>query len=338
MIYTPALHLKVKPSVAHFAPNHEINTWQLPPISRNLGDTKDNGIKMNITELVTQFNALVHACDSFCRVLRQQQPSCWVPLTEQEKALGMTPIDKACSLIQDFWYQDGQDGRETRSGFGIVALNETQIQQAETINKLKEEFKLSITQLQKEHKEAWRDLRGQLGRSLNDEFPNIREQLKYSGMSRLHIKQTWRTLPVINRTPNRIGFNWYQSGRSIQKITVQQAQESLLKLDTTSDHIQTQLHALAQLKRLEPLAKVQMLAPIMRANLFYEDGQSPLRQAMNVSLPVFIKEAEDGALPPHNDPDLTAPSTRQRKIRSDRKIEDEPFLPSIRVHRYFSNQ
>jgi hypothetical protein len=57
---------------------------------------------------------------------------------------------------------------------------------------------------------------------------------------------------------------------------------------------------------------------------------------MNVSLPILYKTGENEKLPVHNDPDLSAPTERQRKIRSDRVIEDHPFLPSIRVHSYIN--
>ena len=72
----------------------------------------------------------------------------------------------------------------------------------------------------------------------------------------------------------------------------------------------------------------------MRANLFYDDGESPLRQAMNISLPILFKAHNKKTLPQHNEPEIEAPTERQRAVRSDRKIEDTPFLPSIRVHRY----
>jgi hypothetical protein len=306
--------------------------WPIDQPKRMLGKSIDNGINMDINDLIEEFNGLINETQALCQAIRQSNLPKWVPLTADEQLIGMTATDKACRHFQDFWYQDGQDGRETRSCFGLIAVEPSTLDLAITINGRKESFKSQIKALQKSHKESWLELRGMLGRS----HPELREQLKYSGLSRLHIKQTWRHIPVINRCPTRVGFNWYQSGRSIQKITVKQAQDALLKMDTTSDHVQTQLSLLNNLKEHEPLAKVQNLAHTMRANLFYDDASGPLRQAMNVSLPILIKANENGALPAHNEPDLVAPAERQRKVRSDRKIEDEPFLPSLRVHRYIN--
>jgi hypothetical protein len=298
----------------------------------NMYTLKDNGIKVSISNLVQYFDTLVKQTHILSTSLRASKPALWLPLTELEIDQGISPIDKACASLQDFWYQDGQDGRETRSCFGLIPANDAQIAMALAINKEKETFKHKIKALQKADKQQWLKLRFQLGNA----HPSLRESLRYSGLSRLHIKQTWRHIPVIDRTPIRVGFNWYQSGRSIQKVTVKQAQDALLNLDTSSDHIQTQLSLLNKLSANTPLARVQNLAPTMRANVFFDDNTLPNRQAMNVSLPILFKISEDGKLPVHNEPDLSAPTERQRKVRSDRIIEDYPFLPSIRIHSYIN--
>jgi hypothetical protein len=294
---------------------------------------KDNGINMSISSLITHFDALVNQTNHLCASLRKNQLNLWIPLTELELSQGLSPINKACHSFQDFWYQDGQDGRETRSCFGLIPATDQQLALAIKINEEKERFKNRIKALQQADKPLWLKLKGQLATA----HPSLRESLRYSGLSRLHIRQTWRHIPVINRTPIRAGFNWYQSGRSIQKMSVKQAQDALLNLDTSSDHIQTQLSLLNNLSENTPLAKVQNLAPSMRANIFFDDNQTPSRQAMNVSLPILFKASDNSRLPPHNEPDLIAPTQRQRKVRSDRVIEDQPFLPSIRVHRYIDN-
>jgi len=288
---------------------------------------------MSIAQLIEHFDSLVNQTSVLCSSLRQNKFNVWVPLTKEEALSGLSPINKACNGLQDFWYQDGQDGRETRSSFGLVPATEQQLTMAHNINIEKEHFKNRIKVLQKSNKEDWLILRGELGRS----HATLRKSLKYSGLSRLHIKQTWRHIPILDRTPVRAGFNWYQSGRSIQKFTVKQAQDALMNLDISSDHIQTQLSLLNTLNANTPLAKIQNLAPTMRSNVFFDDGKSPSRQAMNVSLPILYLANENGELPFHNEPELNSPNERKRKVRSDRVIEDHPFLPSIRVHRYINN-
>jgi len=285
---------------------------------------------MNTTDLIDTFDALILATQALCKSIRQNHEGVWVPLTPAEQSDGLSQIDKACRIFMDFWYQDGQDGRETRSCFGFIAVDDHTLDLAHKVNRLKETFKRDVQSLQKHNKQQWLDLKGQLARR----HPALQSQLHFSGLSRLHLKQTWRTITVTDRTPIRIGFNWYHSGRSIQKLSVQQAYDALARLDTSSPHIQTQLSAVSKLPSHTPLAKVQNLAPTMRANLFYEDGKTPSRHAMNISLPILFKSHIERTLPQHNEPEIDPPQQRQRAVRSDRKIEDTPFLPSIRVHRY----
>ncbi len=285
---------------------------------------------MNTSELIDCFDHIVTSTQQLNLSINPQHNPHWLPLSKEEQLQGLSPLQKAKSIYQDYWYQNGQDGRETRSCFGLIAANEGQIKQALAINQHKELFKIRVKELQKQHKPAWLELKGDLAKRHSE----LRDTLHFSGLSRLHLKQTWRHIPVSERTPIRVGFNWYSSGRSIQKVTVQQAYDALSRLDTSSQHIQTQLSLVSGLHANTALAKVQNLAPTMRANLFYEDHQFPERQAMNISLPILFKGSKSGALPNHNQPDLQAPASRKRAIRSDRTIEELPFLPSIRVHRY----
>jgi hypothetical protein len=285
---------------------------------------------MNTSELINCFDQLVHSTQDLCNSFTQQNNPHWLPLTEAEQLQHISSLQKAKSIYQDYWYQDGQDGRETRSCFGLISANDTQIQNALLINQLKEHLKHQVKNLQKQHKQQWLELKG----TLASRHASLRESLHFTGLSRLHLKQTWRHIPVAERMPSRVGFNWYSSGRSIQKMTVEEAYEALAKMDTASLHIQTQLQQVGKLPLNTPLAKIQNLAPTMRANLFYDDNQFPERQAMNISLPILFKNTHNKPLPSHNDPELVAPLTRKRAVRSDRTIEDKPFLPSIRVHRY----
>jgi len=284
---------------------------------------------MNISQLIEAFNVMMQNTQSLCASIQTKHNKIWLPLSDDDMATGLTPIKKAQNIYQDFWYENGQDGRETRSCFGLIAASEEQLATAKTINQQKDQLKTLFGQLQKHDKSQWLELKGQLGKQ-----HSLRDNLKLSGLNRLHLKQTWRHIPITQRTPCRVGFNWYSSGRSIQKISVQQAFDALNQLDTSSKHIQTQLAMLGKLPSNTPLAKVQNLAPTMRANLFYKDDALPLRQAFNISLPILFNTDAKGVFPQHNEPELVAPAERKRAVRSDRKIEDDAFLPSLRVHRY----
>ena len=137
----------------------------------------------------------------------------------------------------------------------------------------------------------------------------------------------------------RVRFAWYSSGRSIQRVSVAECEALLMKLDTEAEHVRLQLKLLAGLPSDEILARIQPQAPLMRANLFYrepvmrEDGELRTRRALNVSLPLFLPH-DDLRLPALNQPSPTPPTERTRARRGDVRIEDTPFLKSLRVHRY----
>jgi len=283
---------------------------------------------MNTTDLIDEFDQIVLLSKDLSASLILLQRPCWVPIAENESF--DQELHKAARYYQDYWYQGDQDGRETRSCFGLISGTQEQVILARAINGHKARFKKLVGDLKKQDSSGWLDLKGQL----NKRHADIHEQLHFSGQSRLHLKQTWRTLPVLDRRPHRVGMNWYTSGRSINKITVEQAQAALEQMDTGAPHIVTQLAQLGNLPANTPLARVQNQAPTMRANFMFDDSVEPQRLAMNVSLPVLFLDEEDKGLPVHNVPEFEAPEIRKRAVRSDRKIEDEPFLPSIRTHLY----
>ncbi len=283
---------------------------------------------MNTIALLDVFDQIVLSSCELSKSLIQSQRDCWVPISGAENY--ESELQKATRYYQDFWYVDGQDGRETRSCFGLVSARLDQVKLAKQINTYKNTFKVLVGELKKFDGHSWLELKSKL----NMRHSEIHKQLHFSGLSRLHLKQTWRTIPVLDRRPVRAGLNWYTSGRSIKKISVLEAQAALEQMDTSSPHILVQLKQLGNLSPSTPLAKVQTQAPVMRANLIFDDSLGPNRLAMNVSLPILFLDLNDDGLPIHNLPDFDAPLERRRAVRSDRRIEDEPFLASIRVHLY----
>ncbi|TCS42624.1 DNA replication terminus site-binding protein [Reinekea marinisedimentorum] len=244
--------------------------------------------------------------------------------------LDLPHVDKKNALpnaLLDLWYQGDQDGRQTRIYPGLVAINETQSQLLKSVNELKQEFRELVAQIKADDTAEWKEIQSKLGRR----NAVLNEQLTDQGLNRVHLKQVFRLLPYIAEQPVKAGFNWYTSGRSITRISKQQAYKLLAELNTEADHIKIQLNRLAAISDAEPLARVQKQAPVLRTNLLFANGT---RKAMNVSLPLFFKQSHADVFPEFNVPPALPPKSRSRQLRSDNKIEDEPFLRSIRVHRY----
>lgn len=233
--------------------------------------------------------------------------------------------------LLDFWYTDGQDGRATRSHVGLIGADEALMAKVVEVNAAKAEFAEQLARIKAEDPPLLAEAKA----VLPFRHPQLHDHLRGSGLARLHLKQCWRAIPLAEAPVARVRLAWYSSGRSIKRLTVREVEQKLLALDSDAPHVRIQLRMLAALPSSEPLAQVQSQAPLMRANLFYteplEDGRT--RRAMNVALPLFLP-APRGRLPDHNLPPATPPQSRTRARRSDEKLEEHPYLPSLRIFRY----
>jgi hypothetical protein len=308
-----------------------VNNFLMTSLTNTSLNTTQNTVQS--TDLVSAFDALALGLAKFCNLLNEQQPQCWVALGADEQNVDF--LRKARNYYQDIWYQDQQDGRETRSCYGLVMAGEKMIALAQEINLAKDNFKALVQTIQKTDKDLWLSQKAQL----NTRHKTLRNQLYYTGLGRIHLKQLYRHIPILAHRPEKIGFTWYSNGRSIKKLTVAQAETKLLAMGEDKTHIQQQLQKLNTLPQHEMLAQIQTQVPVVRANLvfklFNEKGHAEiLRKAMNVSLPLLVPEESNPLMPEFNQIDEQPPIARTRTARSDFKICEEVFLPSLRVHRY----
>lgn len=276
-----------------------------------------------IIELHHCFTHLTQLLSELQTTLLEQKPTHWLPLTSQEEAYSDS-LNVLTGLLGDLWYQGNQDGRATRARHGIVLANEEVIALVKLINQQKDHFKEAVKTARSELTQPqWLEEYGKLGQS------NLRDALHYSDLTRVHLRQCYRHIPLLDERPTQIGFSWYVSGRSIRKLSIADAEQALLALGEEKPHIRIQLQKLGELPVHTELAQMQTLAPVVRANIRFKHS----RKAMNTSLPLFVPDLGNG-LPSFNKIELTPPETRTRKIRADSKVDPDPFLPSIRAHLY----
>ncbi|SFX08346.1 hypothetical protein [Marinospirillum alkaliphilum] len=280
-----------------------------------------------LSQLDSCFEMLVNSLETLSDLLDEAQPACWMLGCQTEE-------DSRRSLhhsLQDLWYLDGQDGRATRSYPGLVACDPVIWDQLGSVNYCKVTFSRAIEAIRRESPDELPEARERLAAR----HRALHAHLTDEGLARLHLKQSWRQIPGCETALEQIRFSWYTSGRSIRRISRKEAEYRLLQMNTEAPHIQIQLKKLAALPLDEPLAQVQTQAPLMRANLFFKDQLPglPDRKAINAAMPLFVL-SPDGKLPPFNIPSSEPPEKRQRAVRSDNRLDDTPFLPSIRVYRY----
>ncbi|NAW34762.1 DNA replication terminus site-binding protein [Halomonas alimentaria] len=283
-----------------------------------------------LAELEAVFDALIERTAEVAEAYASAPGACWI-FGEPEPVEHSRAEEWLRGALQDVWYQDGQDGRATRAHIGLVAASESVMEAVAAANTAKAEFAALTAKIRDQVPALIPEAKA----VLPFRHPALHDHLRGEGLARVHLKQCWRAIPASEAPLARVRLAWYSSGRSIKKLTVAEAEQKLLALDSDAPHIRIQLRKLAGLPSGEPLAQVQRQAPLMRANLFYreplDDGRT--RRAMNVALPLFIP-TPDGRLPDHNLPPLQPPEARTRARRRDERLEDEAFLPSLRVYRY----
>ncbi len=283
-----------------------------------------------LAELEAAFDALLHRTEALLARYRDHPVACWVFEGDRE-ARAMDGHDWLRRALLDIWYLDGQDGRVTRPHIGLVAADEALLDHVARVNDAKEAFAALLGRIRDQAPTLIPEIKA----VLPFRHPVLHDHLRGQGLARLHLKQCWRAIPVADAPVARVRLAWYSSGRSIKRLSVREAEQKLLKLDSEAPHVRIQLRKLAGIPDGETLAQVQQQAPLMRANLFFreplEDGRQ--RRAMNVALPLFVP-SPDGRLPDHNLPSPTPPESRTRARRRDERLESEAFLPSLRVFRY----
>lgn len=276
-------------------------------------------------ELDARFDQLIRHIAQAAALYEQQQPPTW---------RFHQPLESVYWLRQallDMWHQQGQDGRETRNYIALIAADDRLVEACHQLN----QAKTQISELLKQIKQANPNALNEAKLRLTQRHPDVDQLLRQSGFARLHLKQCWRHLPIAPAPVSRVRLAWYSSGRSIKQLSVHEAEQKLLQLDTHAPHIAIQLRKLASIPNSELLAQVQAQAPLMRANLFFteplDDGHT--RRAMNIAMPLIVP-SNNRQLPHIKMPPLEPPSQRTRAKRRDEKLEHEAFLPSLRIYRY----
>ncbi len=219
-----------------------------------------------LAELEAVFDALIERTAEVAEVYARASGACWI-FGEPEPVEHARAEEWLRRALQDVWYQDGQDGRATRAHIGLVAASESVMEAVAAANTAKAEFAALTARIRDQVPALIPEAKA----VLPFRHPALHDHLRGEGLARVHLKQCWRAIPASEAPLARVRLAWYSSGRSIKKLTVREAEQKLLALDSDAPHIRIQLRKLAGLPSGEPLAQVQRQAPLMRANLFYRE-------------------------------------------------------------------
>lgn len=291
-------------------------------------------------QLIEQFSNLNEEILNFCLLLKKDEckiiiPQQTMPHGYKKNAL-LDEYDILEKMLLDVWYTDNEDGRSTKTYQGVILGTDDSVLAAKKINKLKDEFHKSVMSFTKGKS---KDINLSLKESFVY-FDKNREKLKRLGIQRINLNSCYRRIPVLDSCPEKIGYCLQKKSLSITKITVKEARDLLEKRNKKRPvHIQKQIKKIENLSENFILARIQQQAPIIKANIVfkneYKDTEmSFFRNTKKPPLPMIMPKGKDI-------PDikflLSDYSGNERLKRYDRRIEDKPFLPSIRVYRYINS-
>lgn len=291
-------------------------------------------------EVLESFAALTCTLSNLCAAIKKEQGLiAWVQDHDKDSLFplvpGLTVREKAIAVFNQLQYLDHQAPREILVCAGFIGASHETLSLVTIVNECKERFKNSILAL-KSAKIAKTDptltekLEPLITRTYNSSIT-----LKKMGLSRLHLKQCYRKIPILSNPPEKIRWTWANT-RSIKKITVKEAHEMLRKKGKDMG-IERQLQKLSYLPENAPLAIVQDLAPHLRANILFHVEKTPQRLMIKGPLPFFFPAETQTPFPDFKAPPAKSGRNENRSIRSDVKLDPHPFLPAIRAHRYIED-
>ena len=221
------------------------------------------------------------------------------------------------------WYEDGvTDGRVTPIWLGAMAVDSEILDAAEQVNKLKDQFQATVIA-------AKNGLRGAQSLSPTGIDKSFRKLMSEVGLARLSLRMAYRHIPVLRRTPESIRFSFSSSGKSITRITPEQALKELHDTGFTGPHIDYQATILRKIAPNTLLAKIQHLAGYYKANLKFED--LPCRLTLPTFLPILYLAGERE---PDRQLEIPEAWATTRHLRKDRKLCSLPLIPTLRIHAY----
>lgn len=234
----------------------------------------------------------------------------------------LTPREQLHLTLGNIYYQDdAMDAREVEVNPGLIPASAPTLTAIAALNSAKTALQATLAEIDR------------YGSVYHHDPHFTRQVLSECGWGRLHRKQAVRTLPIITERLLKVGFTWAHT-TDVQKITPMQARNQLEQL-ADNPYITRQIQLLDALPPDEPLAMAKQSALHIRANLLFVDATGGnARRQVRAHMPLFFAYRQNPVIPPFAPPKESSARDPRRLRRSDIKLEDTPFLPTLNVYRY----
>jgi hypothetical protein len=225
----------------------------------------------------------------------------------------------AKGIYSNVWVADeAEDARETPVVIGAIEVGAQSLLLARNVNATKDNLKRQLMAMRER-------IAAGLSRAGSDKA--FRRHLSDIGLGKLSLRQVYRHVSILNERPKSIAFSFSTKGKSVKRILVCDAIDLLQRSGFEGPHIEIQLRELMSLPQDYMLAQVQHLAAYYKANIRYGDGR---RETQPVFMPLLYPQgASEIELPLY-----LHETQRQIRGRKDQTLEEEAFIPSLRLHRY----
>ncbi len=276
----------------------------------------------HVADIVSSFETFLCALDALCLHVHDDlnKLPVWV---DNEKGQFINDRDKLIYVLKHISPKAGLAPQETYSCPGVVGATSETIKLIDKVNTAKDDFKKVVLK----YKDIFK---------ANPTKP-ARQILASAGYGGVKLVQVYRHIPYIDFHPRRIAWSLSKDSRN-QRISISQAKEMLLRTGQ-GEHIEIQLAKLSLLKPRDRLVIYRPLGEYWGINIAtFKDkhNHSTNYRIRKESLPLFYLHNEK-----LSDPDVCFSKKSDRyntKIRVDKKIEERPFLKSIKAYRYNLNK
>jgi hypothetical protein len=288
-----------------------------------------------ILDSLEKFKFLNESIQKLSESIKIENPKVYVPEVIDHSLYQLSPtneLDQITMSLNDLWYREDENGVSTRKYKGIVICSQNIINLSLYVNIKKDDFAISVRKIRDLSNKSLNQFKYALG-----QYSKTRDELSSMNMSRLNLNHCYRHIHIFTEPPSKIQYSNSKNELSIKRISVKDAEVALEAIKTSSEHhyIDDQLNRLRSLRRNIPLAVVRSIAPHFKVNLFYkydvDNESSYFPVTRKPGLPIFILDTD-------NSIDIRFEKKNKRKInvktRSDKLLEDIPFLKSLSIYRY----
>lgn len=224
---------------------------------------------------------------------------------------GPSAVRFASSALRRLDFHNEQDERRVVRYVGAIGVTPAVLRRAELVNEHKASLVGEIG--------AYRRLASKRERDSHQ----VRELLIRLGYARLNLVQTYRKVPILNSTPTRIGFTWILGTKHVETVDRESAMRRVPGDVERSGGDLARIQREVMEARRSDLRLVRRVAPHVRANIVWQDGDERQTACIHAPLPIlyrFSSRTTEPEVSGHDRPEPDPRTTPPRQRRSDANL------------------